>query len=146
MKALSATKVSIQAIVPASRDANLPLSYAQERLWFLVQLEPASTLYNIPAAFRLNGPLDIAALEQSLNEIVRRHEALRTTFRSLDGIPWQVVVPALTLQLPVVDITHHPENEREHEARRLLAEETKRAFDLTLGPLVRTTLLAIASR
>ena len=143
LKVLSATKVSIPDIVPASRDGTLPLSFAQERLWFLVQLEPTSTLYNIPAAFRLNGPLEIAALEQSLNELVRRHEALRTTFRSLDGIPRQVVAPVLTLELPVVDISHHPENDREHEARRLVAQQNKQAFDLTLGPLIRTTLLRL---
>ena len=76
LRDLSAKGVSIPAILPTSRAASLPLSYAQERLWFLVQLEPASTLYNIPAALRLHGPLDIAALEQSLTEIVRRPAVL----------------------------------------------------------------------
>ena len=74
-------------IVPVSRESELPLSFAQERLWFLDQLAPGSTVYNMPGAFRLTGRLDIAALERSLNEIMRRHEALRTTFRSVEGSP-----------------------------------------------------------
>ncbi len=81
-----------------------PLSYAQQRLWFLDQLYPGSPLYNIPAAVQLSGPLHVNALQHSLNEIVRRHEVLRTTFTMIEGQPVQAVRPQLTLALPVIDL------------------------------------------
>ncbi|MGH7931425.1 MAG: condensation domain-containing protein, partial [Candidatus Binatia bacterium] len=131
------------AIAPVSRDPTLPLSFAQERLWFLDQLEPGSTVYNMPGVFRLKGPLNVAVLKQSLNEIVRRHEALRTTFRSVEGSPQQVVASGLTLPLPVMDLSHRCESDRENEARRLAAEEARRPFDLSRGPLLRAILLRL---
>jgi len=120
-----------------------PMSFAQQRLWFLDQLEPGSAAYNIPAAIHLTGPLNMAALEQSLNEIVQRHEVLRTTFAIVEGQPVQVIAPTLTLTLPVVDPSNLPETEREAEARRLATEEARRPFDLARGPLLRTTLLRL---
>src|SRR5690348_5404537 len=81
-----------------------PASFAQQRLWFLDQLDPATSVYNIPAAWRLRGPLNRAALAHSLSEIVRRHEALRTTFAAADGQPVQVIAPAVPLALPVMDL------------------------------------------
>ena len=84
-------------IVPVPRDGELPLSFAQQRLWFIDQLEPGNSVYNFPAAVRLKGPLNMLALEQSLNEIVKRHEALRTTFAIVDGRPVQIIASSLTL-------------------------------------------------
>ena len=130
-------------IVPVPRESELPLSFAQERLWFLDQLEPGSTVYNMPGAFRLTGRLDTAALERSLNKIVRRHETLRTTFRSVDGSLHQVVAAQLGLPLPVIDLSDRSESECENEARVCAAEAARRPFDLSRGPLVRTTLLRL---
>ena len=93
---------SLQAppILPVPRDGDLPLSFAQQRLWFIDQLEPGNSAYNFPAAVRLKGPLNLVALEQSVNEIIKRHEALRTNFTTVDGRPAQVIAPALTVGLP----------------------------------------------
>jgi len=119
------------------------VSYAQERLWFLDQLESGNTACNIPAAYRLEGSLDVDALEWSLNEIVQRHEVLRTTFEAVDGRPVQVIAPELSLTLPVEDLRRFPESEREVEVRRLAAEEARRPFDLADGPLLRARLLRL---
>lgn len=120
---------------------SFPLSYAQQRLWFLDQLEPGSPAYNISTAVRLSGPLDINTLKRSLNEIVRRHESLRTTFTTIDGRPVQVIAPSLTLSLPLIDLLEFSVDERESEALRLMSEEASRAFDLGRGPLLRVTAL-----
>jgi amino acid adenylation domain-containing protein len=130
-------------IEPAPRDSELPLSYAQQRLWFLDQLEPDSPFYNVPAAVRMEGALNVAALEQALNEVVRRHESLRTSFAEVEGRPAQVVTDGLTLSLPAVELSHLSEGERERETRRLAAEEARRPFDLTRAPLVRASLLRL---
>ena len=131
------------AISPAPRNQILPLSFAQERLWIMDQLEPHSSVFNMPVALRLKGSLDVPALRRSLNEIVRRHEALRTSFIDNEGSPQQVVLAALTLPLPVLDLSDHPENDRENEARRIFTEETHRSFDLSREPLVRTMLIRL---
>jgi len=121
-------------ILPFPRDRDLPLSFAQQRLWFFDQVFPADPLYNIPFFVRLKAPLNIAALEQTLNEIVRRHEVLRTTFATVEGQPVQVIAPTLTVPLPVVDLSELAENEREAQALQLAKEEMQRSFDLTIGP------------
>ena len=126
-----------------SRDGDLPLSFAQQRLWFLDQLMPGSIAYNITGAVRLTSPLNIAALEQSITEVLRRHEVLRTTFRVVDGQPFQSIAPAKPFILPVTDLKDLPEAEREAEARRLATEEAHRPFDLAKGPLFRVTLLRL---
>jgi amino acid adenylation domain-containing protein len=118
-------------------------SYAQDGLWFLDQLEPGSAAYNVPVALRLHGPLEIEALEQSLSDIVRRHEVLRTSFAAVDGHPIPVVAPARSLPLHAVDLTQLPPTEREAEALRLATQEAQRPFDLARGPLLRTTLLRL---
>ncbi|HYH78578.1 MAG TPA: amino acid adenylation domain-containing protein, partial [Longimicrobium sp.] len=130
-------------VVPVERAAPLPLSFAQERLWFLDRLEPGSATYNIPAAWRLGGALDEAALERSLSEIVRRHEALRTTFTAVDGSPVQVVAPFDGFALPVEDLSGLGEADREAAVRRRAGEEAARPFDLAAGPLFRAALLRL---
>jgi len=133
-------------ILPHSRKTNrFPLSSAQQRLWFLDQLEPGSPLYNIPTALRLTGKLDVVALRRVLQEIMARHDILRTTFPTENGHePVQVVADRVDLPLPVVDLRHLPEPEREAEARRLVSDHARRPFDLAHGPLVRTILLHLA--
>jgi len=132
-----------QAIPRRPELDEVPLSFAQERLWVLHQLEPESTAYNLSSAIRLSGLLNVGALEQSLNEIVRRHEGLRTTFSAVEGQPAQVIAPALVENLPLMDLRSLPEVERVAEARRLAAKEAARPFDLARGPLLRTTLLRL---
>ncbi|MGH7462239.1 MAG: condensation domain-containing protein, partial [Longimicrobiales bacterium] len=122
-----------------------PLSFAQQRLWFLDQLMPQSSAYNLDMPLRLPIALDIDALERSLNEIVRRHEALRTIFRAVGGEPFQIVLPALRLQLNLVDLTTLPEPEREAETSRLAYEQGRRPFKLAEGPLLRTTLVRLSN-
>src|SRR6266567_7164962 len=131
-------------ITPVSRDGDLPLSFAQQRLWFLDQLQPDNPVYNIPRALRIRGRLSVQALEQSLNEIVRRHESQRTVFKSVRGQPVQVVLPAFPIPLPVVDLGSVPDSERASEAKRLAVAEAQRPFDLAKGPLLRTTLLRLS--
>jgi hypothetical protein len=123
----------------------VPLSSHQERLWFLDQLHPGGANYNVPGIARLTGQLNVAALEQSLSEIVRRHESLRTTFAvQPDGLPVQVIGRARPLTLPVTDLTDLPELEREAEARRLATAEACCPFVLTRGPLFRASLLRLS--
>ncbi|HLL82433.1 MAG TPA: amino acid adenylation domain-containing protein, partial [Longimicrobium sp.] len=124
-------------IVPTGRTGPLPLSFAQERLWFLGQLQPGDTSYNVPAAFILGGPLDVDALGRALSEIVRRHQVLRTVLPLVDGAPAQVVLPAEPLPLPV-----HGPVPRE-ELGRIAEEEARHAFDLTTGPLLRARLVRL---
>lgn len=121
---------------------HLPLSFVEERFWFLEQLAPGYTASNLPLIFRLHGPLRYAALQRSLNELVRRHEILRTTF-VLDGEqPVQVIVPELVVDLPLVEVPFVGA-EQEAEAQRLLREEGSRPFDLAQGPLLRALLLRL---
>jgi amino acid adenylation domain-containing protein len=130
-------------ILPRTQNEHLPLSFAQQRLWFLDQLVPDAPIYNIPLAYRVTGQLNVAALEQSLSEIVRRHEALRTTFTAVDGQPIQAIAPEIDLTLPVVDLGEITETEREEEVQRLATQEAQQPFDLTTGPLLRVKLLRL---
>jgi amino acid adenylation domain-containing protein len=131
-------------IARVPRGADLPLSFAQRRLWFIDKLEPGASTYNLPYAVRLRGRLDAGALEQSLAEVVRRHESLRTTFSLGSGEPAQAVAEPVPLPLPQTDLSGLPEAEREAEAQRLAAEEAQRPFDLEAGPLMRAALLRLA--
>ena len=121
-----------------------PLSFSQQRLWFLDQMDPANAAYNIPAAVRLKGPLNLPALERSFNEIVRRHEVLRTSFPSFDGKPLQLIEPAHELRVNVIDLSSSPLEIREAEVGRLATEEISKPFDLTKLPLIRVLLLRLA--
>ena len=128
-------------IQPAALGTAFPLSFAQQRLWFLYQLAPDNPFYNVPAAIRLTGSLDQAALERSFNEIVRRHNTLRTTFTIVDGQPVQVIASHLTIRLSVVNLQSVGVHEREHISQQLATAEAQRPFNLTTDPLLRVTLL-----
>jgi amino acid adenylation domain-containing protein len=132
------------AAIPAGeRGIEAPLSFAQERLWFLDRLQQGGTAYNIPAALRLPGGVDEAALERALGEIVRRHDALRTTFRDVEGVAAQVVAPFTGFALPVHDLSALGAAAREEAAERLAVEHATRPFDLETGPLFRATLVRL---
>src|SRR6185369_14865816 len=121
----------------APHDDALPLSFAQRRLWFLDQLAPGAA-YNLSGRLHLEGQLDISALEASLNEIVRRHEALRTIFSTRNGEPVQIILHELRLPLPLIDLSDSP------SIQKFCDEEAQRPFDLTTGPLVRAHLLRLS--
>ncbi|MEP6486691.1 amino acid adenylation domain-containing protein [Microcoleus vaginatus GB2-A3] len=127
-----------------SRNQNLPLSWNQQRLWFLAQLEPNSPVYNEPFTIRIPGAIDVDALSKALNEIIKRHESLRSRFITIDGQPVQVIDPPSTFNLAVVDLRQFPQDQRESEALRLATRESKQLFDLTSGPLLRATLIQLA--
>ncbi len=132
------------AIQPTERGQGVPLSYPQQQLWLAHQLEPESAQYNMPAtSMRLRGALDVTVLQQSIDEVVRRHEMLRTRFVQQDGEPVQVIDPPFSLSLRIVDFSHLPQSEREQEAMQQAREEVKRPFDLEHGPLLRGTLLRL---
>ena len=119
----------------------LPTSFAQQRLWFIDQFQPQSAVYNVPAAVRIQGKLDVKALEQSFSDLVRRHEVLRTTFRAIDGHPMQVIARPRAVRLPVTELRGLEPAVRAEEERRLIAEEAGTPFDLARGPLMRLRLL-----
>jgi amino acid adenylation domain-containing protein/non-ribosomal peptide synthase protein (TIGR01720 family) len=133
-------------ILPTPKTDEVPLSFAQQRLWFFDQLSPGNPFYNIFVAFRLAGHLDRLALEQSLNEIVRRHHALRTTFHLSEGRPLQAIAGELRVALPVTDLGYLPAPDGETAARRLASEEAQQPFDLAQGPLFRARLLRLGDQ
>jgi amino acid adenylation domain-containing protein/non-ribosomal peptide synthase protein (TIGR01720 family) len=130
-------------LVLVPREAPLPLSFAQQRLWFLDRLEPGNPFYNVSLDLRLTGPLNRSALAQSLTELVRRHESLRTVFAEVEGVPVQIVRPADPIRLDPLDLQMLADGAREAEARRLIQVEAERPFDLSRGPLCRTSLLRL---
>jgi amino acid adenylation domain-containing protein len=125
------------------RDSAFPASFAQQRLWFLDQLEPGTAAYNLPRAFRIAGPLDAEALRRALQTVVSRHDSLRTVFDSVNGECMQAVLPDLEVEIPLINVAHIPEAERETEALRMVSEEGRRAFDLSEGPLLRCLLVRL---
>ncbi len=131
----------------ASRGKQSPLSFAQQRLWFLDQLEPGTATFNLPAPQRLRGPLDVPALSRALDEVVRRHESLRTRFGESEGKGYQEILPASSVPLPWIDLTglNDPKiaDTADTEAARLAGEEARRPFDLARGPLLRTSLIRL---
>ncbi|HSF42617.1 MAG TPA: amino acid adenylation domain-containing protein, partial [Thermoanaerobaculia bacterium] len=132
-------------IVPVPRSGEIPLSFAQERLWFLEQLQPGTAAYNMGMAVEMEGALDVAALESGLLQIVSRHEALRTRFPTVDGRPVQEIAPPPARLLPVVDLSGLPEEIRRQAVRDLSADEALRPFDLVTGPLLRAMLLRLSA-
>lgn len=127
----------------ASRSVVPPLSFSQLRLWVLAHSDPNSAFYNIPVALRLGGQLDRDIFRRTLNEVVRRHEVLRTTFVTVEGQPVQRITPELEVEIPVVDLSGLPEVEREAEVQRRVLEEAQKPFDLATGPLLRVGLLVL---
>ncbi|HET7460810.1 MAG TPA: amino acid adenylation domain-containing protein [Longimicrobium sp.] len=132
-------------VEPVDRARPLPLSFGQERLWFVHRLEPESRAYHHALALRIEGRLDGAALERALGGVVRRHEALRTVFAESDGVPVQVITPCDGFVLPVEDLSPLLAEGAEAAARRRLADEARRPFDLAAGPVFRALLLRIAA-
>jgi hypothetical protein len=132
--------------IPRRSDAGAcPLSFAQERLWFTVQWANEQGVYNIPMVFRVRGALDFGALERSLNEIVRRHEVLRTSFAVTDEQPQQVVAAPAWFAIPVIDLRELAGGVREAEAHRLASEQAQQAFDLSKGPMLRMLVLKLGT-
>jgi amino acid adenylation domain-containing protein len=124
--------------------SSAPLSFGQQQLWLISQLIPDTPVYNECVTLHLSGPLDVVILEQSLNEFIRRHEAWRTSFPLVDGPPVQMIHPTFSLSLPVADLRHLPEFEREAEALRLATENARMLFDLAHGPLLRVILIRLS--
>ncbi|HEX3681791.1 MAG TPA: amino acid adenylation domain-containing protein, partial [Bryobacteraceae bacterium] len=129
----------------ADRSAELPLSFAQQRMWFVDQLEPGTAAYNIPFGLRLKGELDVAAFQHGLEEIVRRHEVLRTAFPSRNGKPVQEIAEELKLHIGTLDLSALEMEAREGEARRCARYQAEAPFDLNSGPLVRAQLVRLAA-
>jgi amino acid adenylation domain-containing protein len=144
--ATSSKSHDLMPILPLPRDAALCASFSQERLWFLSQIEPDNLAYNIAGGCRLKGRLRVDILEQGLSEIVRRHEALRTTFKEFDGMPMQVISPAGAFILALVDLQGFSETERSKRAEAIGIEEARRPFDLSVGPLFRAVLVRLGEQ
>ncbi|MGA7730713.1 MAG: amino acid adenylation domain-containing protein [Chloroflexia bacterium] len=147
------TQQSLSVSIPqVKREEGVPLSFAQQRLWFLDQLTHRGAIYNVPSAIRIKGNLDVRALEMSLSEIVRRHETLRTVFHPRDGLPpIQLIQPPQPVRLPILDLRTSPPNleeqaqevQRAHQVQSLLSQEAGQPFDLALGPPVRFNLIRV---
>ncbi|MEA2601550.1 MAG: hypothetical protein QOF89_2542, partial [Acidobacteriota bacterium] len=133
----------VPPLVPVRREGDLPLSFGQQRLWFLDQLDPGSPAYNISAALRLTGRLDLRALAATLDEVARRHEILRTTFVATGREPAQVIHPPSSFGLALADLSRLPVAAREAEAQELVLADLRRPFDLARGPLARATLVRL---
>jgi amino acid adenylation domain-containing protein len=140
---VSASRAESPPISAVSREQELPLSFAQQRLWFIHQLEPGSSAYNTPRAMRLRGALDICALSQSMREVVRRHEVLRTRFELKGAWPVQIVDEPDEIQLPIWDLSEVVKQEREERAREIARNEAQRPFDLERGPVWRAALVRL---
>ncbi|MGA2078247.1 MAG: amino acid adenylation domain-containing protein, partial [Terriglobia bacterium] len=130
-------------IIPAKRDGEIPQSFGQQGLWFLEQLHPGTAQYNVPLCIRLSGQLNAAVLEDCLNEVIRRHEILRTTFDAVDGRPVQIIHDSSTFVLRIDDLQGLPELQRSSEAQSRIVEEVRLPFDLVSGPLLRARLLRL---
>ena len=139
-------KTSLPPLTRVSREQPLALSFAQQRLWFIHQIEPDSPVNLLPAAVRIIGALDLAALEKTFNEIIRRHESLRTSFAVFEGQPVQVIAPAAHLELPLVDLSALAQDERDERTRTLMREETRHPFDLSKWPLMRMKALKLSAQ
>src|ERR1043165_8030303 len=120
-----------------------PLSFTQRQMWVIDQMTPGNPAYNLPYAFRLRGPLQVAALEDSFNQIIQRHEALRTRFAVKSGEPLQIIEPALRIKLKVTKLDHPAGEERENRLKALAAEESLKSFDLSRLPLIRVSLVKL---
>ena len=139
-------KTSVERIPRLNVEGPVPLSFGQQRLWFLDQLNPNSPAYNIPIAYQIDGPLDAVILRQALNKIVARHGTLRTMFQALEGQPYQVVLPSLESELPIIDLTDLPPDQRDDKLQRLLSLEASRPISLEQAPFMRNTLYCLGKQ
>ncbi len=133
----------ISALAPEKRNSEIPLSFSQQRLWFLDQLAPGNAYYNIPSALRLHGHIDIGIIERSLNQIILRHEILRTVFKSEKGQPHQVVLPELKIRIASLDLSGSSEEEQRLETKKIAADEARQPFNLESGPLLRVKVIIL---
>ena len=140
----AARQERIQQFPRGEHDTHFPLSFSQERQWFLDQLEPGTSTYNIPVTLRLTERLDVTALDRSFRELQLRHEILRTSFPAVDGQPVQCITKTASVKVPVVDLCELPEAPREVEVKRLATAAAEWSFDLARGPLWQVTLLRIS--
>ncbi|HEX3252554.1 MAG TPA: amino acid adenylation domain-containing protein [Pyrinomonadaceae bacterium] len=140
-------RITAPPLRAAARDGDLPLSFAQQRLWFINQMDPGSSTYHISSAVKLSGPLDVVALKRAFDDVVRRHEVLRTSFPTVDNQPVQRIAAPKDFDLPVIDLlTDASLENRRKEAHRIAAEEARRPFDLATGSLLRATLIRVAEQ
>lgn len=137
---------SLPPILPVSRDRELPLSFAQQRLWFMEQLKPGDPLFHSFQALLIDGPLDVRALELSLNEIIRRHEVLHTVFDTVAGLPVQRVAPFTPMSLRTMNVSDVPQADHSSTLTQLAADERQQPFDLARGPLIRALLVALGEQ
>lgn len=142
---LGASRQELAAIESISRQGDLPLSFAEQRLWFLDQLQEGSTTYNEQEGLRLRGSLQVEVLQKALQEIVRRHESLRTNYQAVDGSVVRVILPGLNLSMPIIDLQHLPAEKQRSEVQRLAEQEIQQPFDFANDPLLRVTLLQLAT-
>jgi len=140
-----ASRQQFATIRPIPRNGELPLSFAEQRLWFLDQLQEGSIAYNEQEALRLRGSLHIEALQRAVQEIVRRHEVLRTNYQAIDGSPVRVILPELNLKMPIINLQQLPPEEQLSEVQSLGNQEIQQPFDLAHDPLLRVTLLQLAT-
>src|SRR5262249_48599102 len=136
-----------QSIIPRRRGTGAaPLSFAQQRLWFLQQLEPENCSYNEVRVLEIEGSLDTDALMRAIREVIRRHEVLRSTFQDTSAGPHQIIhaLDAFPLEVPVVDLTHLPDVDRRRRLMSRAQEEARRPFELASGPLVRLVLMKVS--
>ncbi|EKV03256.1 amino acid adenylation enzyme/thioester reductase family protein [Leptolyngbya sp. PCC 7375] len=142
---LGASRQQLAAIKPIPREGDLPLSFAEQRLWFLDQLQEGSTTYNEQEALRLTGSLQMEALQRAVQAIVRRHEVLRTNFQAVDGSTVRVIRSELDLKMPIVDLQQLPTERQLAQVQQLGKQEIQKSFDLANDPLLRVTLLQLAT-
>ena len=135
-----------QPISPIKRQGNLPLSFAQQRLWFLAQLEPDSAFHNIPAAVRLQGQLNVEVLQQSFNEIISRHETLRSNFQTFEGQPIDFISEEKPIKLPIFNISDLSENQQQAQIKQQLAQAAQQPFDISSDHLLRVKLLRLGQQ
>ena len=141
-------QVKAESATPIERRGereHAPLSFAQHELWVMDKLDPGTTAFNLPTIVRISGQFNISIIEQTLSEIVRRHESLRTTFAEVDGQPVQIISPPAPLSLPVIDLSGLSAGRSEAQLKRLMKEETEQPFDLQRGPLLRVRLVRLSA-
>ncbi|MEO0684872.1 MAG: condensation domain-containing protein, partial [Cyanobacteria bacterium J06649_11] len=130
-------------IFPRINSQDSLLSFTQQQMWLLDQLEPGNPAYNRPTNISLTGTLNVAALEKSLNEIIHRHEILRTSFEEVKGQPFQKIHPSITLELPIIDLSNFHDKSKETEIQHLATKEAQHSFDLTQAPLIKAILVRL---